>query len=278
MGLPESRHAATPRFWRDAALPFVELRCIEDGRQVGYGRHSHACFSLGAVTGGQCRYSNREREQLAGAGTVVLMNPGDVHACNPVEAQGWSYLMLYVDPAWLARLQAQRGPGQAQEFRRFASIASDHPGLYQSVLTLRDCLLDPHLDIPSKSAQVHALFEQALDCLVLEQSPEPALDPRLARAAQLIEQHCGEPLDLDRLCRAAQLSASQLIRGFRQRYGLTPHAYLLNRRIQFAHTRLKSGASLAAVAQEAGFADQAHLQRTFKQLLAATPGQYRSIR
>lgn len=34
-------------------------------------------------------------------------------------------------------------------------------------------------------------------------------------------------------------------------------------------------AQIADVALEAGFADQAHFQRAFKQHLAATPGQYR---
>ncbi|WP_236730505.1 helix-turn-helix domain-containing protein, partial [Pseudomonas savastanoi] len=47
------------------------------------------------------------------------------------------------------------------------------------------------------------------------------------------------------------------------------------RRIQHAQTQLKSGKMIADVAQETGFADQAHFQREFKKHLAATPGQYR---
>ncbi|MNH34664.1 Virulence regulon transcriptional activator VirF [compost metagenome] len=59
---------------------------------------------------------------------------------------------------------------------------------------------------------------------------------------------------------------------------MTPHAYLVNRRIQFGHRLLKRGYPIAAAASESGFADQAHFQRTFKQLLAATPGQYQNPR
>ena len=89
-----------------------------------------------------------------------------------------------------------------------------------------------------------------------------------------IEQSLDQPLTLDDICRAAALSPSYLIRAFRQRYGMTPHAYLVNRRVQHGHRLLKSGLPIAAAASESGFADQAHFQRTFKQLLAATPGQY----
>lgn len=56
---------------------------------------------------------------------------------------------------------------------------------------------------------------------------------------------------------------------------MTPHAYLTNRRVQFAREQLRRGVPIAEVALAAGFADQAHLQRAFKQLLAATPGHYR---
>lgn len=270
------RHAsAHPSFWRDAALPFVELRSIEDGRQVCYGRHSHEIFSIGAITHGQSTYSNRDVDRHVSQGTVVLMNPGDVHACNPIDGQPWSYLMLYVDPQWLGRLQQAQGLTDTPVFQRFACIASDDAELYDSLLQLRETLLDPALGSNGKAAQATAFFNLALQRLALEGDSDERINPRLEHAARLIHQHCGETLRLDALCEAAQLSPSQLIRGFKQRYGMTPHAYLLNRRIQFAHSRLKSGAPLAEVALEAGFADQAHFQRTFKQLLAATPGQYR---
>lgn len=56
---------------------------------------------------------------------------------------------------------------------------------------------------------------------------------------------------------------------------MTPHAFVVNQRVQFAQSRLRDGEPIADVALEAGFADQAHFQRAFKQHLAATPGQYR---
>ncbi len=79
-------------------------------------------------------------------------------------------------------------------------------------------------------------------------------------------------LKLEDICEAAQLSPSYLIRAFKQHYGMTPHAFLVNRRIQFAQDQLRSGKQIADVALQAGFADQAHFQRAFKQHLAATPG------
>jgi AraC-like DNA-binding protein len=98
---------------------------------------------------------------------------------------------------------------------------------------------------------------------------------QLTRAAEFIAENCTQPLRLDDVCKAAGLSASHLIRAFNQRYGMTPHAYLINRRIQYSRAQLRRGRLIADVALDAGFADQAHLQRTFKRLVAATPGQYR---
>ena len=80
-----------PRFWRDRTLPFVEARSVEDGRHFCYAKHAHETFSIGAVTGGRSIYLNgRVREQL-GADAVVVVNPEEVHACNPCDDQPWSY-------------------------------------------------------------------------------------------------------------------------------------------------------------------------------------------
>nr|WP_245904493.1 helix-turn-helix transcriptional regulator [Halomonas lactosivorans] len=65
------------------------------------------------------------------------------------------------------------------------------------------------------------------------------------------------------------------MRAFKQHFGFTPHAYLINRRIQLGQRDLKRGTPIAEAALNAGFADQPHFQRTFKRLVAATPNQYR---
>ncbi|HAU4901347.1 TPA: AraC family transcriptional regulator, partial [Aeromonas hydrophila] len=92
-------------FWHDPVLPFIEARAVQDGRRVCYDKHSHPHFSIGAITGGHSHYLNQRSRQEVGRGHLVLMNPEEVHACNPVADEPWSYLMFYLDTGWLQRQQ-----------------------------------------------------------------------------------------------------------------------------------------------------------------------------
>jgi AraC-like DNA-binding protein len=271
-----ARHAdQAPRFWRDDALPFIEARSIADGREVCYTRHSHAHFSIGAITAGSSTYLHEQSTFAVSAGTVVLMNPGDVHACNPIDDQPWSYLMLYVDTPWLTDLQHQLGFSDDSAFRRFTATHTRDTTLFAGLTELYKVLVDPQQDVLRKQSLAVEFFTEVQ--LRLNPIEQPLREPnfKLERAADYIRDHCTQLLKLEDICAAAQLSPSYLIRAFKQHYGMTPHAYLVNRRIQFARDQLRSGKLIADVALEAGFADQAHFQRAFKQHLAATPGQYR---
>jgi AraC-like DNA-binding protein len=264
-----------PRFWRDDALPFIEARSIADGREVCYTRHAHEHFSIGAITAGRSTYIHEQSAFEVSAGTVVLMNPGDVHACNPIDDQPWSYLMLYVDTPWLTDLQHQLGFSSDLAFRRFSTTHTDDASLFAGLKGLYEVLVDTEQDVLSKHSAAVEFFTEVQQRL--NPGDQPLREPnfKLERAADYIRDHCTQLLKLEDICEAAQLSPSYLIRAFKQHYGMTPHAFLVNRRIQFAQDRLRSGQLIADVALEAGFADQAHFQRVFKQHLAATPGQYR---
>ncbi|MEO8644472.1 AraC family transcriptional regulator [Pseudomonas sp.] len=265
-----------PRFWRDDALPFIEARSIADGREVCYTRHAHEHFSIGAITVGRSTYLHEQSEFQVSAGTVVLMNPGDVHACNPIDDQPWSYLMLYVETPWLTDLQHQLGFGQDPAFRRFSITHLHDADLFAGLKGLYEVLVDDQHDILRKHSAAVEFFTDVQQRL--NPGDQPLREPnfKLERAAEYIRDNCTQLLKLEDICAAAQLSPSYLIRAFKQHYGMTPHAFVLNQRIQFARERLRSGKLIADVALEAGFADQAHFQRVFKQHLAATPGQYRS--
>lgn len=254
------------RFWRDPALPFIEARSVEDGRKVCYAAHSHESFCIGAITAGRSTYVSGDSHQQVSAGTVVLMNPGAVHACNPIDGEPWSYLMLYVDLPWL----------QSLGFQPFEAISSTSPSLYQDLCQLHAVLLDDQFSIASKHAALCIFFSELIQRLPSSVPGVGRLNPGLLAAAAFIREHCTEALRLQDIGAAAGLSTSYLIRAFKQHFGLTPHGYLLDQRVQYARARLRRGALIAEVALEAGFADQAHLQRAFKRHLAATPGHYRS--
>ncbi|MBC3271289.1 AraC family transcriptional regulator [Pseudomonas sp. SWRI81] len=275
------KHAAArnpekaPRFWRDDALPFIEARAIADGRDVCYARHSHAHFSIGAITAGRSTYVHENAQCEVAAGTVVLMNPGDVHACNPIDDQPWSYVMLYVETPWLTDLQHQLGFAAELEFRRFSDTHLADAELFGRLMALYETLVDDQQEVLHKQSAAAEFFSDLQLRLNPVEQPVPEPNFKLERAADFIREHCTEVLSLEAICAAAQLSPSYLIRAFKQRYGMTPHAFVVNQRIQFARERLRSGQLIADVALQAGFADQAHFQRAFKQHLAATPGQYR---
>ena len=256
----------TSCFWRDPALPFIEARSVADGRKVCYSRHSHASFSIGAITAGRSSYLSGQTWREIDSGTVVMMNPGVVHACNPIADQPWSYLMLYVDMPWLQR----------QGFEPVAATLSLSPTLFGEVRQLYATLTDSTCAVEHKQAAAEAFFRALGQRLEAAPHPLVSRNPGLDRAAALIRAHCTEPLKLEAISQAAGLSTSYLIRAFKQHFDLTPHGYLLDCRVQYARAQLRQGGLIADVALDAGFADQAHLQRAFKQHLAATPGHYRS--
>ncbi|WP_230014173.1 AraC family transcriptional regulator [Pseudomonas chlororaphis] len=272
---PSTHRATAPQFWRDAALPFIEARSIADGRKVCYSRHSHAFFSIGAITAGQSIYLHEQARFRIDTGTVVLMNPGEVHACNPLEDQPWSYRMLYVDTSWLTELQHQLGFSQELGFRAFSPPYSTDPALYAGLNRLYETLVDEQAETRHKHSAAVAFFSDLQQRLNPASQPPRESNQKLRRAADYIRAHCTHALKLEDICQAAELSPSYLIRAFKRHYGMTPHAFVVNQRVQFAQGRLREGEPIADVALEAGFADQAHFQRAFKQYMAATPGQYR---
>lgn len=275
MDAQQNTDTTAPFFWRDDRLPFIEARSVADGRKLCYSRHSHEVFSIGAITAGQSTYLHEKTSQRVQTGTVVLMNPGEVHACNPIADQPWAYLMLYVDSQWLKALQQDLSLNPHPDFQPLAATHSTDPKLFSGLTGLYQTLIDadaPLLQKQCSAVSFFTLMQQTLGTSAVR--PEQAIQ-RIERVAQFIHDNFKHPISLDDMCSAANLSGSYLIRAFEQRYHMTPHAYLINLRIQHARTRLKAGSLIVDVAHELGFADQAHFQRVFKKHLAATPGQYR---
>jgi AraC-like DNA-binding protein len=64
---------------------------------------------------------------------------------------------------------------------------------------------------------------------------------RLRRVRDRIDREYAQPLDVEALARGAHMSAGHLSREFRAAYGKSPHAYLMDRRIERAMVLMRSG-------------------------------------
>jgi AraC-like DNA-binding protein len=135
-----------------------------------------------------------------------------------------------------------------------------------------------------QSAATGALHARPrLDLLAaLQRSELPAqtrggLPPGAARRVrEHIEAHLSENIDLAALATVAGLSVYHFARAFKQSTGVTPHYYLVKRRIDLAKEMLaRTEVPVAEIAFATGFSDQSHLARHFRQILGTTPSQFR---
>jgi AraC family transcriptional regulator len=86
-----------------------------------------------------------------------------------------------------------------------------------------------------------------------------------------------QPPTPDKLADAACLSVNHFIRAFRQQMGVTPHRYVVLRRLERGIALLKKpGMSVAEVADGMGFATPAHFVATFRRTMGVTPGALRA--
>jgi AraC family transcriptional regulator len=91
-----------------------------------------------------------------------------------------------------------------------------------------------------------------------------------------VEENLGSNIGLVELAAVAGYSANHFARLFKRAFGVSPHRYVLERRIERAKAILRDPRrSLAEVALECGFASQAHFNTAFKAKAGVTPGAYR---
>jgi len=99
----------------------------------------------------------------------------------------------------------------------------------------------------------------------------PPSNPRIAR---IVEHVNTAPLDMENhvtLAQRAHLSPSRFAHLFKQQTGLPVRNYLLWRRLLLALKCIEGGHSFTTAAHEAGFADSAHLSRSFRRVFGAMP-------
>lgn len=99
----------------------------------------------------------------------------------------------------------------------------------------------------------------------------------LRRTRDLIDRRYAEPLDLDSLASAANVSKYHFLRSFAATYGHTPGAYLAQRRIERAQDLLRAtNLTVTEVCMLVGYSSLGSFSSKFRQLVGASPTEYQA--
>jgi AraC-like DNA-binding protein len=250
-------------------LPGVELysaRLVDHA----FAPHVHDGYSLGAIEAGVERFRYQGSEHLAPAGTLVLLNPDELHTGEAEVDAGWTYQMLYIEPD---TLRAMTG---SEAF--FPDATVHDPALALAYQRAFRRMWQAPDDVAFVSE-----FTQLVDAIVVRygsnaQTPRIALPTRrmttMHRVLDCIEAHLDGTLSVDVLAAEAGLSLFHFVRTFTATFHVTPHQYVQARRAARAKSLLAQRVTPSDAAAAAGLTDQSHLNRWFKRTYGVTPAQY----
>lgn len=251
-------------------------------RSHAYAPHTHESFVVGTIVAECETFTIGGSRHYARPGHLVLIDPGVVHDGEPA-GDGFAYRISYPSAELLLEAAADASERASVGLPHFAEpIVAD-------------------AELANMLAAVHRFAEAGGDALELDErllgffvrllarhgstaSPVRAALKRpasgeggpVARAIDYLDARFSETVDLATLSDVAGIPRTRLIRAMRRETGLTPHAWLTDRRIRAARRMLGDGGAPADVAVACGFYDQSHLNRAFKARVGVSPGVFRA--
>lgn len=252
-----------------SAMPGVVA--VEAVSSHSFARHTHEQFGIGVIrAGAQVSASGRGMVEAV-AGDTITVNPGEVHDGAPYGGADRSWRMLYVDPGVVASMFGDITEGR-------------HDGGEMTSPVMRDPRIAGRVEslfaaVTSAAAPASRSDELLLTLLPLvfvrgRLSPARPDTAAIRRARDLLDGDPATAWTLADLAKASGLSRFQVLRGFARVTGLTPHAYLMQRRIDLARGLIAQGVRLSEAAFASGFADQSHMTRVFVGKYGLTPKAY----
>ncbi|WP_439567698.1 helix-turn-helix domain-containing protein [Sphingopyxis sp.] len=245
-----------------------DITAVDAHSDRSFARHAHDEFGVGLMTGGaQYSWSGRGAVEAA-RGQLITVNPGEVHDGKPIgQARAWS--MLYIPARLVGDIVADATEGQIAVRELHQPVVTNR-ALADLFVQARAAVLnaDPARDL---GEDLIALFAGLIGTRPLAIG---RTDRRISRLREAIDDDPAAAHGLPAMAAQAGFSRFQTLRAFARLTGLTPNAYMVQKRLDLARRRIRRAMPLAETAIEAGFADQSHMHRAFVARYGYTPGQY----
>lgn len=235
-----------------------------------FPEHLHTQLEIFYLFSGSARMWVDGAEQILTAGDLCLCFPGVIHGYGERgNAQG---LMVIAPPKLFPSLP-QLGSGRCPEAPTLHRDALPDDVAFCMEQLRRECSRE--VNEPAVLGYLQVLLARTLPRLRLVEPPTEHSDTAY-RIMQYLSRHFAEPLTLQSLAEALNVSPSHLSHTFSRRMHTNFRAYVNALRADHACTLLRdTDFSVTRIAYECGFETQRTFNRAFAEQRGVTPSEYR---
>lgn len=255
-----------------------------------YPLHSHSFVEVVVVVGGSAIHECGTRTAWIHKGDVLILKPGITHgygSCHALEVYnfGVSASLLHHSLSWMVSdtpvaraLFSNADPGCEQKQFKGRLPDDQFTSLSEQMRSLEQLCNDNS----GKRAEFLAGLLLFLDELVQkvvenQEASTGATHPAVIEGIRLFEDNLGEAWSLEALSGRLHITPSHVVRLFTSQIGLSPLAYLAQRRAETAATLLvDTNYPIARVGRDVGWPDQNYFARRFRLHSGMSPTAYRA--
>ena len=241
----------------------------------------HESYCIAVVQGGAGGWKYRGGHHTIQPRTLMLSEPGEVHTTTAVNSPG-SFTSVFIGSEFL-ETHFSADLKRAVHFR-FAQVAAStrwvQLGAKLGQLTTRYSSAEVNeLLIDELLLALGELFDRTIEARV---DAGPSCELRLTRAWDaIVENYKSNPhvrVGVAQLAAELGVSRFWLTQLFKRHFGCAPSELQTLLRVAKVKRLLGAGGkTLLAVASEAGYSDQSHMNREFKAHWGTTPGKYQQL-
>ncbi|MBJ3775658.1 AraC family transcriptional regulator [Acuticoccus mangrovi] len=236
-----------------------------------FSPHRHDTYAVGCTLGGVQSFRYRGAGRHALAGDVFVLHPDELHDGRPGTDAGYSYRIAYLSPALILA---------ASDLGRLPFVpapVSRHPVLVRAIRGV--LALGPGEEDDLAHAEALAALADAL--ALMSDAPRRRLSrvdvAKLHRIRDQIADLVPHRVAIGALEREHGIDRFTLARQFRVLFGVSPRRFITLRRLDLVASAIGRGSRLADAALAAGFTDQSHMTRAFRDAFGTSPGEWRRL-
>lgn len=262
----------SPEFTTLQAGPFT-LTCARFAADDVLPRHIHGKATFGVMLRGSfdlgfASGALKKRDYECPAGTIFTEPAGETHG-NRMGPKGAEVMVIQLDPS--------SGHEAIEPFRPLLTDRINHfrhPAISLNARRLARDIRDPD-GLSELSGEALAL-DMLVQAARLRRAGSQGFPAWLDRAEEYVRAHFRESLKIADVAEAAGVHPAHLAAVFRERHDVPLGTFIRRLRLEWAADRLeRSDESISSIAFAAGYADQSHLTRAFKNYMGMPPGAYR---